>query len=160
MTPLPSKVQDHILSLLSVSNPLRQAAQEAHSRLFKPLALVHPQEARRMLSTQRSAIAQPSNTFSSAALCPEMNPRFQRLLADASSQAPCQDHVEDQSSCANHGHWLRSQKMVGIFSIFHLSVPGGKFGDSSPRNPRKSWGKIPANSGEQSPQIAGGNPHK
>jgi hypothetical protein len=39
VTPLPSKVQDHILPLLSMSNPLRQAAQEAHSLQFKPLAL-------------------------------------------------------------------------------------------------------------------------
>jgi hypothetical protein len=39
VTPRPSKVQDHNLWLLSVSNRLRQAAQEAHSRLFRPLAL-------------------------------------------------------------------------------------------------------------------------
>ncbi len=30
------QVQDHILPLQSVSNPLRQATQEAHSRRFKP----------------------------------------------------------------------------------------------------------------------------
>ncbi len=45
VTPRPSKVHDHVLPRLSVSNPLQQAAQEAHSRRFKPLALkksVHP----------------------------------------------------------------------------------------------------------------------
>jgi hypothetical protein len=39
VTPRPSKVQDHILPLQSVSKPLRQAVQEANSRRFKPLAL-------------------------------------------------------------------------------------------------------------------------
>jgi hypothetical protein len=39
VTPLSSKVQDHILQLWPVSNPLQQAAQEAHSRRFKPLVL-------------------------------------------------------------------------------------------------------------------------
>ncbi len=45
VTRQPSTVQHHILPRRSVSNPLRQAAQEAHSRRYKPLALkksVHP----------------------------------------------------------------------------------------------------------------------
>ncbi len=45
VTPRPSKVHNHVLQRLSSSNPLLQAAQEAHSRRFKPLALkksVHP----------------------------------------------------------------------------------------------------------------------
>jgi hypothetical protein len=125
VTPRPRNVQDHILPLLSVSNPLRQAAQDAHSRLFKPLALKNSSSAfchdpssksgafaRRMPSTadstKRSVIAQ-TYTFSRTALRPEMIPRFCRITAVARSQAPRQDLVEDRCSCVHHQHLLRSQ---------------------------------------------------
>jgi hypothetical protein len=117
VTPRPSKVQDLILSPQSVSNPLRQAAQEAHTRQFKPLALKKSSSSLPLSILKKRGIRKEDVVHAEVSHCSTLHilpyssasRNEPSIPQDAGSCKESPDLVEDRSSCAHHRHRLRSQ---------------------------------------------------
>ena len=127
--------------------PPSQAAQEAHSRRFKPLKLSSVVSS----STKpRSILKKGTGTSSghrggptyhmrqlkvrnpSLSLAPrrcvrKMTSRFRRLPAETRGQAPRPAIVEDRSSSAHHHRRIRSTKTVSTYYHFPLEKAPGNF---------------------------------
>ena len=149
-------------------SPPSQAAQEAHSRRFKPLKLssvVSSSTKPRSILKKGAGTSSghrggptyhmrtlevrnhPPRTLSPPpSLSPplrKMTPRFRGLAAVTRGQEPRPDIVEDRSSSVHHHHCMRSVKTVSTFYHFPLENTPGNF---------------PGISGEISPELRGNFP--
>ncbi len=142
VTPRPSKVQDHILSLLSVSNTLRQAAQEAHSHWFEPRTLKNSASALPQSILMKRVIGEEDAVHLEFSNCSTLQ-LIQHCTASRNETLDSAGCWQSQgvkilvrtlwrtAVSPHHRHLLRGQETVSTFCIFHRYVPEENLGDFS-----------------------------